>query len=60
MYVQEYAASRLSTNMTLTNELKQAARIGVLSNVMIELQNGKCHIDAVDEVFLIVYSMIYY
>ena len=48
MYVQEYAASRLCTNMTLTNELKQAARIGNVYGVMIELRNGKCHIDAFD------------
>ena len=50
MYVQEYAASRLCTNMTLTNELREAATNGYLNGVMIELRNGKCHIDAFDEV----------
>jgi len=48
--IQEYAGSRTSSNMEITEELKTAAQDGSLADVQHQLRIATCHIDAVDDV----------
>ena len=48
--IQEYAESRTSSNMEITEELSRAAEDGSLADVQHQLRIATCHIDAVDEV----------
>ena len=48
--IQDYAGSRTSSNMQMTQELISAAENGRLADVQHQLRIATCHIDAVDEV----------
>lgn len=44
--IKEYAESRISRNMDLSDELETAAQTGDLLNVQRQLREATCHIDA--------------